>query len=81
MVQVCACAAQSGVATADWTSSERWQRGDVRPWAPKPRLTNGETTSVIKFDNVSATYPGHKKPALKDVTVEIDRGRVRVPGR
>ncbi len=32
------------------------------------------TTSVIKFENVSATYPGHKKPALKDVTVEIDRG-------
>jgi cell division transport system ATP-binding protein len=29
---------------------------------------------VITFENVSATYPGHSKPALKDVTVDIDKG-------
>jgi cell division transport system ATP-binding protein len=29
---------------------------------------------VITFENVSATYPGHTKPALKDVTADIDKG-------
>src|SRR4051812_44914041 len=29
---------------------------------------------VIRFENVSATYPGHPKPALKDVTADIDKG-------
>jgi cell division transport system ATP-binding protein len=29
---------------------------------------------VIRFENVSATYPGHTKPALKDVTADIDKG-------
>jgi cell division transport system ATP-binding protein len=29
---------------------------------------------VITFENVSATYPGHSKPALLDVTTEIDAG-------
>jgi cell division transport system ATP-binding protein len=29
---------------------------------------------VITFENVSATYPGHTKPALVDVTVDIDGG-------
>ena len=29
---------------------------------------------MIRFENVSATYPGHDKPALKDVTADIDRG-------
>ena len=29
---------------------------------------------MITFENVSATYPGHTKPALKDVSVDIDKG-------
>jgi len=29
---------------------------------------------VITFENVSATYPGHTRPALKDVTVDIESG-------
>ena len=29
---------------------------------------------MITFENVSATYPGHTKPALKDVTADIDKG-------
>ncbi len=29
---------------------------------------------VIRFENVSATYPGHPKPALSDVTASIDKG-------
>jgi cell division transport system ATP-binding protein len=29
---------------------------------------------VITFENVSATYPGHTKPALKDVSADIDKG-------
>jgi cell division transport system ATP-binding protein len=29
---------------------------------------------VIRFENVSATYPGHTKPALTDVSADIDRG-------
>jgi cell division transport system ATP-binding protein len=29
---------------------------------------------VIRFENVSATYPGHPKPALQDVTAEIASG-------
>jgi cell division transport system ATP-binding protein len=29
---------------------------------------------VITFQSVSATYPGHTKPALKDVSVDIDKG-------
>jgi cell division transport system ATP-binding protein len=29
---------------------------------------------VITFENVSATYPGHRKPALKDVSADIDKG-------
>ena len=29
---------------------------------------------MIRFENVSATYPRHTKPALKDVTAEIDKG-------
>ncbi len=29
---------------------------------------------MITFENVSATYPGHTKPALVDVTADIDGG-------
>ncbi len=29
---------------------------------------------MIRFENVSATYPGHPKPALTDVTANIDKG-------
>jgi cell division transport system ATP-binding protein len=29
---------------------------------------------VIRFDNVSSTYAGHTKPALTDVTADIDEG-------
>ena len=29
---------------------------------------------MITFENVSATYPGHNKPALKDVSADIDKG-------
>ncbi|MET0999578.1 MAG: cell division ATP-binding protein FtsE [Marmoricola sp.] len=29
---------------------------------------------MIRFENVSATYPGHPKPALTDVTAAIDKG-------
>jgi cell division transport system ATP-binding protein len=29
---------------------------------------------VIRFENVSATYPGHTKAALSDVTVDIEKG-------
>jgi cell division transport system ATP-binding protein len=29
---------------------------------------------VIRFENVTSTYPGHTKPALVDVTVDIDKG-------
>ena len=29
---------------------------------------------MITFENVSATYPGHTKPALSDVTADIDAG-------
>jgi len=29
---------------------------------------------VIRFENVTSTYPGHSKPALVDVSVDIDRG-------
>ncbi len=29
---------------------------------------------MITFENVSATYPGHTKPALRDVTADIDSG-------
>ena len=29
---------------------------------------------MITFENVSATYPGHTKPALRDVTADIDEG-------
>jgi cell division transport system ATP-binding protein len=29
---------------------------------------------VIRFENVSATYPGHTKAALKDVTVDVEKG-------
>jgi cell division transport system ATP-binding protein len=29
---------------------------------------------VIRFENVTSTYPGHTKPALVDVTADIDKG-------
>jgi cell division transport system ATP-binding protein len=29
---------------------------------------------VIRFENVSTTYPGQSKPALSDVTVEVEKG-------
>ena len=29
---------------------------------------------MIRFENVSATYPGHTKAALSDVTVDIEKG-------
>ena len=28
---------------------------------------------MIRFENVSATYPGHSRPALEDVTADIDK--------
>jgi len=30
--------------------------------------------SVIRFDNVSKTYPKQNRPALRDVSLEIERG-------
>ena len=32
------------------------------------------THDVIRFENVSATYPGHTKPALSNVTADIEKG-------
>jgi len=32
------------------------------------------THNVIRFENVSATYPGHTKPALSNVTADIEKG-------
>jgi cell division transport system ATP-binding protein len=29
---------------------------------------------VIRFENVTATYPGQSRPALSDLTVEVDKG-------
>jgi cell division transport system ATP-binding protein len=29
---------------------------------------------VIRFENVTSTYPGHTKPALVEVSVDIDKG-------
>jgi cell division transport system ATP-binding protein len=29
---------------------------------------------VITFDNVSMTYPGQQRPALEDITVDIEDG-------
>jgi cell division transport system ATP-binding protein len=29
---------------------------------------------VIRFESVSATYPGHTKPALSDVSVDVEKG-------
>jgi cell division transport system ATP-binding protein len=29
---------------------------------------------VIRFENVTSTYPGHPKPALVDVSADIDKG-------
>jgi cell division transport system ATP-binding protein len=29
---------------------------------------------MIRFENVTATYPGHTKPALKDVSAAIEKG-------
>jgi cell division transport system ATP-binding protein len=29
---------------------------------------------VIRFENVTATYPGQNRPALTDLTVEVDKG-------
>ncbi len=29
---------------------------------------------MIRFENVTSTYPGHTKPALVDVTADIDKG-------
>ena len=29
---------------------------------------------MIRFENVSATYPGQTKPALRDVSADLDRG-------
>lgn len=37
--------------------------------SPTPWLTN-----VIKFDNVTVTYPGQARPALDDVSMEIEKG-------
>ncbi|MCW2711201.1 MAG: cell division ATP-binding protein FtsE [Marmoricola sp.] len=51
------------------------QRSDanvLRVHSPFP--TPATPNRVIRFENVSATYPGHPKPALKDVTADIDKG-------
>jgi len=32
------------------------------------------THDVIRFENVSATYPGHTKPALSNVSADIEKG-------
>jgi cell division transport system ATP-binding protein len=51
------------------------QRSDanvLRVHSPSP--TPATPNRVIRFENVSATYPGHPKPALKDVTADIDKG-------
>jgi cell division transport system ATP-binding protein len=51
------------------------QRSDanvLRVHSPFP--TPATPHRVIRFENVSATYPGHPKPALKDVTADIDKG-------
>jgi cell division transport system ATP-binding protein len=51
------------------------QRSDanvLRVHSPFP--TPATPNRVIRFENVSATYPGHPKPALKDVSADIDKG-------
>ena len=41
--------------------------------AARPRLANRDA-AVIRFDNVSKIYPKQNRPALMDVTLEIERG-------
>jgi cell division transport system ATP-binding protein len=38
-----------------------------------PRLANRDA-AVIRFDNVSKTYPKQNRPALMDVSLEIEKG-------
>ena len=49
------------------------QRSDVSTCCPHPIPETGPR-AMIRFENVSATYPGHTKAALKDVTAEIEKG-------
>ena len=35
---------------------------------------------MIRFANVTKHYPTQMRPALDDVSLEIDEGRVRLPG-
>jgi cell division transport system ATP-binding protein len=39
-----------------------------------PIPDTGHNTCVIRFENVTSTYSGHPKPALVDVTADIDEG-------
>src|SRR6195952_4638788 len=51
---------------------QRVGREGVR--VPFPSPTPAPPNRVIRFENVSATYPGHPKAALKDVTADIAKG-------
>ena len=47
-------------------------RGNGPP-VPPPTLANRDE-AVIRFDNVSKTYPKQNRPALQDVSLEIEKG-------
>src|SRR5688500_13410516 len=45
------------------------RRGSACPWRRLPRLVR-----VIRFDTVTKTYPGQKRPALQGVNLEVEKG-------
>ena len=49
---------------------EMTRRGTHAPHIPQP----GHPTSVIRFESVTKQYGGSARPALDDVTVEVEKG-------
>ena len=43
-------------------------------WTPSLLSTAAFDESMIRFEDVSKTYAGQRRPALRDVTLEIDKG-------
>ena len=63
-------------------------RNPFRRLRPRPRLAYGHAhlppatrgASVIRFDNVSKVYPKQTRPALRDVSLEVEKGTFWDPG-
>ena len=68
-------ASDQGPRRVQWTAAVRVRRTSRALLLSDPSVPDhGHLTSVIRFDNVTKIYPTGHRPALDDVSLEIEKG-------